>query len=156
MLSITSLITLLPVLALVNAFPFDPSQPRLVSRQSTGNGTTSADVGGGAAPLSFQSVGDAGISAQMVRSSHALTCYDELTNRCGLETRTKSTSSTRPRTIPSLSMVNSVHIPLGPSSTTSSPIPVSRVLLCDGDRADDRSSNGCAFQHFLCLWCSAR
>lgn len=64
MLSTTSLLSLLPLLALVSAFPFDPSQPRLVARQS--NGTTTADVGG-VAPLSFQSVGDAGISAQMVR-----------------------------------------------------------------------------------------
>lgn len=66
MLSTTSLLSLLPLLALVSAFPFDPSQPRFVPRQT--NGTTSADVGGvnGATPLSFQSVGDAGISAQMV------------------------------------------------------------------------------------------
>jgi hypothetical protein len=69
MLSATSLLSLLPLLALVSAFPFDPSQPRLVSRQTTGNGTTNADVSGGVAPLSFQSVGDAGISAQMVRLS---------------------------------------------------------------------------------------
>jgi hypothetical protein len=65
MLSATSLLSLLPLLALVSAFPFDHAQPRFVPRQT--NGTTSADVGGGATPLSFQSVGDAGISAQMVR-----------------------------------------------------------------------------------------
>jgi hypothetical protein len=67
MLSTTSLLSLLPLLALVSAFPFDHSQPqpRLVARQA--NGTTTADVGGGVTPLSFQSVGDAGISAQMVR-----------------------------------------------------------------------------------------
>ena len=62
MLSTISLLSLLPLLALVNAFP--SRQPRFVPRQT--NGTTSADVGGGATPLSFQSVGDAGISAQMV------------------------------------------------------------------------------------------
>lgn len=84
MLSATSLLSLLPLLALVSAFPFDPSQPqpRLVARQA--NGTTTADVGGGGAagvsPLSFQSVGDAGISAQMVRFSFLFVWNDAQAN----------------------------------------------------------------------------
>jgi len=65
MLSATSLLSLLPLLALVSAFPFDPSSPsRIEARQQNGNNTASP---GAAAPLSFQAVGDAGISAQMVR-----------------------------------------------------------------------------------------
>jgi hypothetical protein len=66
MLSTTSLLSLLPLLALVSAFPFDPSSPsRLAARQQNGTTTTGAS---GIAPLAFQSVGDAGISAQMVCS----------------------------------------------------------------------------------------
>jgi hypothetical protein len=72
MLSTISLLSLLPLLALVSAFP--SGQPRFVPRQT--NGTTSADVGGGATPLSFQAVGDAGISAQMVRPPLQLQAHD--------------------------------------------------------------------------------
>ena len=75
MLSTISLLSLLPLLALVSAFP--SGQPQFVPRQTTGNGTTSADVSGGATPLSFQSVGDAGISAQMVRNCYlVLSCVE--------------------------------------------------------------------------------
>lgn len=78
------LLSLLPFLALLPLFsatPFDPSLPgRLASRQDAtgggagGNSTGTGGGGGGGstaavAPLSFQGVGDAGISAQMVRAS---------------------------------------------------------------------------------------
>ena len=121
MLSTISLLSLLPLLALVSAFP--SGQPRFVPRQTTGNGTTSADVSGGATPLSFQSVGDAGISAQMVCPFFPVRSMTD--DRCGLETRTKSTSSTRQRTTQLLLMVNSVLIPLGLLSMISNPTLVS-------------------------------
>jgi hypothetical protein len=64
MLSAQSLLSLLPLLALVSAFPFDASSPsRLAARQQNGTSTGTTSV----SPLSFQAVGDAGISAQMVR-----------------------------------------------------------------------------------------
>ena len=86
-MSPTSLVSLLPFLALfplLNASPFDPSRPgRFAARQQTttaagnstgtsGNSTGTGSGGGstsaaGVSPLSFQGVGDAGISAQMVR-----------------------------------------------------------------------------------------
>lgn len=80
-MSPTSLLSLLPFLALfplLNASPFDPSRPgRFAARQATTTAPAGNSTGGGGgggstsatnvAPLSFQPVGDAGISAQMVR-----------------------------------------------------------------------------------------
>ena len=115
--SFSGLMALLPLLAhlpSIAASPFLSDRSMLQSRATQ-------------TPLSFQSVGDAGISAQMVSPTPFLSLPELLLMyRCSSAQTRRSTFSTKWRTTLSMSPVSMAHILRGQSSTTLTRTPVSK------------------------------